>query len=67
MNAVSSSCVRTVDETKKRWNDVKGSVKKKESMRKREMVKTGGGSPLHIPFKSWEIDVGFGLFIVIFY
>ena len=57
MNAVSSTCERTIDECKKRWNDAKASVKKKEAERIRHRKATGGGPSSEESFKSWELDV----------
>ncbi|XP_033753137.1 uncharacterized protein LOC117336634 [Pecten maximus] len=46
--------VRTIEETKKRWQDALSSVKKKEAFRRRQMTGTGGGPPPDLTLKPWE-------------
>ncbi|XP_022320722.1 uncharacterized protein LOC111122966 [Crassostrea virginica] len=49
----SSSCLRTVKDVKKKWQDIQSQTKKKEANRKSEMRKTGGG-PHPSELKPWE-------------
>ncbi|XP_078309333.1 uncharacterized protein LOC111131238 [Crassostrea virginica] len=58
VNAVSLNCgTREVEDVKKRWKDAKTAVKKKESKRKSGLQKTGGGPPVDVTFRPWELDV----------
>nr|XP_022300425.1 uncharacterized protein LOC111108680 [Crassostrea virginica] len=58
VNAVSLNCgTREVEDVKKRWKDAKTAVKKKESKRKSGIQKTGGGPPVDVTFRPWELDV----------
>lgn len=56
VNAV-SLCLRTVEETRKRLQDVQSCIKKKEAYRKKEADMTGGGPPTEITFKPWELTI----------
>ncbi|XP_061186964.1 uncharacterized protein LOC133195107 [Saccostrea echinata] len=47
------SCVRSVKDVKKKWQDIQSHTKKKAANRKSEMKKTGGGSPPP-ELKPWE-------------
>jgi len=54
VNAVSLAAVRTVDDCRKKWKDVKAAVLKEQL----EMKKTGGGGPVkESPYKDlvWQI------------
>ena len=54
-----ASCVRTVEETKKRIQDAQSYIQKKEACRKREACMTGGGPLTEFRFKPWEMTVSF--------
>ncbi|XP_022345688.2 uncharacterized protein LOC111138144 isoform X1 [Crassostrea virginica] len=49
----SSSCLRTLKDVKKKWQDIQSHTKKKEATRKTEMKRTGGGPPPS-ELKAWE-------------
>lgn len=49
--------MRTVEETRKRIQDVQSCIKKKEAYRKKEAGMTGGGPPTEVTFKPWELTV----------
>ena len=53
MNSV-ATVERTVDETKKRYQDAQSAIKKKEATRRKELGKTDGGPLPDIPMKAWE-------------
>ena len=58
VNAVSLNCgTREVEEVKKRSKNAKTAVTKKESKRKSGLQKTGGGPPVDVTFRPWELDV----------
>nr|XP_034299453.1 uncharacterized protein LOC105331836 isoform X4 [Crassostrea gigas] len=57
VNSVAINCTRTLDETKKRFQDAQSAIKKKEAFRKRETNKTGGGPPPEVNFKPWELTI----------
>ncbi|XP_041378040.1 nuclear apoptosis-inducing factor 1-like [Gigantopelta aegis] len=56
INAVSTAG-RSVEEVKKKWHDSLSIVKKKESNRLKSMRETGGGPPLEVIFKQWELSI----------
>ena len=45
MNKCNKNVGRTTDEVKIKWFHMSSDIKKRESMRKRELNKTGGGPP----------------------
>jgi len=56
VNAVSFT-VRTMEELKKKWDDMKRGTKKRASAVKNDQMKTGGGRPDIPPLTSIEEDV----------
>ncbi|XP_062602936.1 t-SNARE domain-containing protein 1-like [Saccostrea cucullata] len=56
VNAVSFSR-RTIDELKKKWDDLKRGTKKRASAVQRERTKTGGGKLKIVPLSSMEKEV----------
>ena len=52
-----SGCNRTVNEIKKKWQDLQGSTKKKEAARRSAAKETGGGPAPVCALKSWENKV----------